>query len=441
MDEKSLRVPEVTIIGVGLAGLAASIHLAKAGVRTICIEASVNRHQFVGESLDWSSPDLLSGLGFPMEQLVDAQISTYKRHVTLKMPGGQGRHYLPSEWLSKRPFKVELRTLHVDRAELYRTLLGSATACGVEIVEDKVTRVNRQGNRITSVETASGIEYASRWFIDASGHASSLLARGFKLPSVAYGPRKVAIWRYFKVVEPLEGTTVYIDPLPRGYTEWVWEIPINPNTISVGYVLEGKRVKAARQRGLTADGILKERLRSIPRFNELVEDCAEQPAVTSFECRTYKVASGANWVIAGEAASMVDPLTSNGVTSALRHARESAELIIRYRRRHQLPWVARICYNGRVRAMGLFFNSTIEKIVYDWPIRDRIGLPLSGDVYTIPAWLSNLLYTRTHPTGPIGTWLFTAILNAVRAAFWAFHRICRYRSVPAQRDIPVLDAV
>ena len=51
------------------------------------------------------------------------------------------------------------------------------------------------------------------------------------------------------------------------------EIPINPNTISVGYVLEGKRVKAARQRGLTADGILKERLRSIPRFNELVEDC------------------------------------------------------------------------------------------------------------------------------------------------------------------------
>ena len=82
------------------------------------------------------------------------------------MPGGQGRHYLPSEWLSKRPFKVELRTLHVDRAELYRRLLGSATACGVEIVEDKVTRVNRQGNRITSVETASGIEYASRWFID-----------------------------------------------------------------------------------------------------------------------------------------------------------------------------------------------------------------------------------------------------------------------------------
>ena len=42
MDEKSLRVPEVTIIGGGLAGLAASIHLAKAGVRTVCIEAGGN---------------------------------------------------------------------------------------------------------------------------------------------------------------------------------------------------------------------------------------------------------------------------------------------------------------------------------------------------------------------------------------------------------------
>jgi flavin-dependent dehydrogenase len=441
MDDKGLRAPEVTVIGGGLAGLAASIHLAKAGVRTICIEPSVNRNQFVGESLDWSSPDLLSGLGFQMEHLVDAQISTYKRHVTLKMPGAQGRHYLPSEWLSRRPFKVELRTLHVNRAELYQRLLSSATACGVEIVEDKVTQVNRRGNRIISVETASGIRYTSRWFIDASGQTSRLLAREFKLPSVVYGPRKVAIWRYFKDVETAEGTTLYIDPLPRGYTQWVWEIPINPNTISVGYVLEGKRVKAARQRGLTTDDILKERLKSIPRFNELVEDGDEQPAVTSFECRTYKVASGANWVIAGEAASMVDPMTSNGVTSALRHARESAELIIRYRQRHQLPWLARICYNRRVRALGLFFNSTIEKIIYDWPIRDRIGLPLSGDVYTVPAWLSNLLYTRTHPKGPIGTLLLTAMLDAVRAGFWAFHCICRYCSLPAQSDFPVLNAV
>lgn len=441
MDDKSLRAPEVTVIGGGLAGLAASIHLAKAGVRTICIEPSVNRNQFVGESLDWSSPDLLSGLGFQMEHLVDAQISTYKRHVTLKMPGAQGRDYLPSEWLCKPPFHVELRTLHVDRAELYRRLLDSATAYDVEIVEDKVTRVNRLGNRITSLETASGIEYRSRWFIDASGHASSLLAREFKLPSVTYGPRKVAIWRYFKNGETAEGTTLYIDPLPTGYTEWVWEIPINPHTISVGYVLDGARVKAARQRGLSTDEILKERLRSIPRFHELVEDCAEQTAVTSFECRTYKVASGANWVIAGEAASMVDPMTSNGVTSALRHARESAELIIRYRRRHQLPWWARICYNRRVRAMGLFFNSTIERIIYDWPIRDRIGLPLAGDVYTVPAWLSNLLYTRTHPTGPMGTLLFTAILDAVRTGFWAFYHICRYRYVLAQRSVPVLEAI
>lgn len=43
--------------------------------------------------------------------------------------------------------------------------------------------------------------------------------------------------------------------------------------------------------------------------------------------------------------------------------------------------------------MGSVFNSLIEKLAYDWPVRDRIGLPRAGDVYTIPAWGVNQLYS------------------------------------------------
>ena len=46
--------------------------------------------------------------------------------------------------------------------------------------------------------------------------------------------------------------------------------------------------------------------------------------MTSFRSRAYAGVAGTNWLIAGEAASMVDPITANGVTAALRHAAEAS---------------------------------------------------------------------------------------------------------------------
>src|SRR5271170_2386405 len=90
---------DVTVIGGGLAGMAASVHLARAGLQVLCIEADIADTQPVGESLDWSAPDLLAALGLPMQRLLDEGIATYKRHVTLKLGDGASRHYIPGEWL------------------------------------------------------------------------------------------------------------------------------------------------------------------------------------------------------------------------------------------------------------------------------------------------------------------------------------------------------
>ena len=52
---------DVTVIGGGLAGMAASIHLADAGLRVVCIEADPVDADPVGESLDWSAPACRNG--------------------------------------------------------------------------------------------------------------------------------------------------------------------------------------------------------------------------------------------------------------------------------------------------------------------------------------------------------------------------------------------
>ena len=83
---------DVTVIGGGLAGMAASIHLADAGLRVVCIEADPIDADPVGESLDWSAPDLLKRLGLPMELLLEQGIATFKHHVVLKLRDGSERH-------------------------------------------------------------------------------------------------------------------------------------------------------------------------------------------------------------------------------------------------------------------------------------------------------------------------------------------------------------
>ncbi len=416
---------EVTVIGGGLAGMAASIHLANAGLRVVCIEADPVDSDPVGESLDWSAPDLLKGLGLPMEHLLALGIATYKRHVVLKLRDGSQQHYIPGEWLGKPPYNVNLRTLHVDRGQLNQALREIFLGKGIRLVSDKVVHVETTGKTVNAVVTAQGERIASRWFLDASGSSASLFPRIFKLPVYEYGPHKVAMWDYFTVPESIEGTTLHADGAGPRYMEWVWQIPIHPKTISVGYVSPGEAVKAKRQRGLSTQDIFAEQLERFPDLRGLCHDPGRNPPrTTSFRCRAFARTAGPNWLVAGEAAAMVDPMTSNGVTAALRHAAEASSLIIRFRDRSRIPRLPASMYSQRVLSLARFFNSAIENVLYDWPVRNRIGPFHAGDLYTIPAWSINVIYSRSRPRGFVSTTLFRLLLAALRSGLSAFHWFC-----------------
>jgi menaquinone-9 beta-reductase len=420
---------DVTVIGGGLAGMAASIHLVRAGLRVLCVEATSIDTDVVGESLDWSAPDLLKNLGLPMEELIRRGIATYKRHVIFKLQDGAEQHYVPSAWLGRAPFHAELRTLHVDRTELNASIRAIAVRDGVQMLVSKVIGVEKdETRRVLALNTDRGTRITSPWFLDASGFAASLFPRAFKLAMYEYGPNKVAIWDYFKVGNSTEGTTLYGAGMDS-YLEWVWQIPIREDTVSVGYVASGDAIKKARSGGMGISDIYRSQLDRFPALRHLLDEPKEiRVRVTSFRCRVYRKVAGPNWIVIGEAASMIDPLTSNGVTAALRQSAEAAQLIVKHRHRKRLPSMAAAAYSSRVVGMARFFNCGIERVLYDWPIRKRIGPLNAGDVYTIPAWLMNLFYSRLAPRGIVCTGLFGCMLTGLRSAAAAFCWLCRQRS-------------
>jgi flavin-dependent dehydrogenase len=426
---------DVAVIGGGLAGKAASLHLARAGMKVVCIEPQQAVRPPVGESLDWSAPALLSDLGLSQEKLLESRIATWKRHVTLKMRDGCDAHYVPSEWLGGPPFYVNLATLHVERTQLDAEILKMVLDEGVAFVRDRVLDLETVDRKVLSAQTESGARFASPWFIDASGIGASVIARKFNLPTLQYGPTKVAMWTYFKVPQEVEGTTIYMDPQPTEYLEWIWEIPVSPGIVSVGYVAPGAAIKAKHDADGSVDNIFRQQLAKFSRFEPLLQQGAlREVDVTSFRCRVHQESAGPNWLIAGEAASLVDPMTSNGVTAALRQAAEGAAAILKFRTRGELPLRARKAYSSRILQTAKFFNEGIEKVLYEPVVRNRIGLATAGTVYTSPAWSMNVVYARLSPTGLFSTFFLNSMLGFFRVSASILHWYCGWRKPPVAKQ-------
>lgn len=420
---RNAAISDVVVIGGGLAGLSTSIHLARAGLSVTCLEPRQSFEHLVGESLDWSAPELFRELGLEMDKLIAEGMATYKRHVKVVLPNGSRVEYTPSDWLGRPPFNIELRTLHVDRVRVHRELQAKAADLGVETIQERAVSVQSNGKKLTAVIDATGFFHAARWFVDASGSASSFLARQFGLEYKEYGPRKVGIWGYVAATDASEGTTIYARNAADEYMRWVWEIPISPEQVSVGYITAGSRLKRERAAGKTTDQIFRNELEASQLLAEGSElSKLEQASVTSFTCRAYRGVCGTNWLIAGEAAAVPDPLTGNGVTAALRHGSEASTLILNHNRRGRIPWWARVAYSARVREMGNFFNSLIHKLVYHCVLRERFGLARTGDLYTAIAWSMNHVYSRIQPFGAIKTVVYCASLAVIRAIAWLVYQ-------------------
>ena len=287
------------------------------------------------------------------DELIECGIATWKRHVTFHLQNGGSEQYAPAENLSERPWKVELRTLHVNRERLDVELLRVARQAGAIFLTDRVTAVGREDKRVTGVRTASGDTLEANCFIHASGFSTSLFGRIFDIPLTYYGPPKVALWTYFASPRVLQGTALHIAPEVSKYMDWTWEIPIDAETISAGYISAGTEIKRKREEDLPPAEILNRQLLKFPHFAELMHAGPLCPVqVTSFRGRIYHQLAGPNWIIVGEAAAMVDPVTSNGVTAALRHAHEAADLLIKAAGTFTLSYAGRVAYQERVRQLG-----------------------------------------------------------------------------------------
>ena len=98
---------EVAVVGGGLAGLATAVHLARHRRRVVCAEPRPWPRPAVGESLEFSAPQLLADLGVD----IGGDGPPLFPKTSVRIAGdGEGFTVWPPRWFGRAPIWCSMRT-------------------------------------------------------------------------------------------------------------------------------------------------------------------------------------------------------------------------------------------------------------------------------------------------------------------------------------------
>lgn len=309
---------QVLVIGGGPAGAGMATMLAEAGIPTLLLERRTFPRPRIGESLTPKVTPLLSILG--VRERVEAAGFVRMAGTTVDHGAGRETHL----------FDPEGRRLgyQADRAVLDQLLLARAREAGAQAHEAvKVIGVVRDGDRVVGAEWASPTgsgRVEAELVVDASGGAA-VLARALGQRRRA-PQRTVALAGYFRggrrPIEHAPGDTLF-EMIDEG---WIWSVLHADGRRNVTLGLDATRVRARSASYLELYHRLLERSRLVAPLlvGASLNGGLSAHDATWARCERY---AGEGWLLSGDAASVIDPLTSQGVYKALQSAIVGAAVV------------------------------------------------------------------------------------------------------------------
>ncbi|WP_109525417.1 MULTISPECIES: NAD(P)/FAD-dependent oxidoreductase [Nocardia] len=264
------------------------------------------------------------------------------------------------QWDNDRPFVgffehsdyladgVHRWTIHINRAEFDTVLLDHAESCGAHVFQGERIVEFTPGPDVSDVRLEDGTAIRTRYFVDASGRANQIAARGTTHDKQWLSEyRNIAVWSHYRNCKPAQQAAgdwnifraddlspIYAVAFDHG---WVWYIP-TPRLVdgaretvwSIGIVTNPESLT---RMDLRDPQIFHKAIQSIPVLRDLVADATpirdEMLTATNYSRVSDSFGSfPERWLAVGDASYFVDPLFSSGMSFAVTQA-WAAALVLR----------------------------------------------------------------------------------------------------------------
>ncbi len=304
----------VVIIGGGPAGSVAASRLAQKGIHALVLEREKFPRFHIGESLLPNGNHILKKIGV-WDKIANAGfIEKRGAQFTLADRSRTVRNVFAQGWIPGLDM-----TYQVERARFDEILLRHAQHLGAQVQEEcRVTTVCHTGAhwRIEAEHQGQTTTFTADWVIDASGR-HCVMGRAMKLEkSPLPYPGRMAVFNHFEHMVRDQGEMAGDIIVMRLSDAWFWAIPISPTVTSVGVVLQKN---SGRQAGESWESLF---WRKVGESPFLTQALAHANAVGEYRIESDYSFSHTDFgrnrcLLAGDAASFIDPVFSSGVYLAL----------------------------------------------------------------------------------------------------------------------------
>lgn len=299
--------PDVIVIGGGLAGLAAAIHLSQNGLKVILIEKShYPKHKVCGEYISNEILPYLQWLGADVSELHPTHISKFE------FTSSNGKAAVA---------KLPLGGFGISRYTLDHFLYQKALANNCTIIKENVTDVSF-GNDVFTITTPSQI-LSAKIVLGAFGKRSNIdqvLARDFI--------HKKSPWLAVKAhySGDIDNDLVALHNFKGGYCG---VSKVENNIINICYLADYATFKQYKNIEDYQQNILykNKHLKSVFENSKLLFDKPITISQISFD---KKQPVENHLLMIGDTAGLIHPLCGNGMAMAIHSAKIASELIIDY---------------------------------------------------------------------------------------------------------------
>ncbi len=385
---------DIVIIGAGPAGCACAIQLAKAKPQVkiaLLDKGTFPRDKICGDAL---SPDVVSQMSLLSDDLTTILeqsgqalavkgIKIYGRKKSSYAYHFSARNYLKSYTCPR----FQLDAMLFDQTKRYSNIhfFGNNDVKDIRATENGI-----------QVETDLG-SFDGNIVLGADG-AHSIVARKLGRIEMNKNFHAGGLRIYYEGVHGLDEGLIELHFMPEVLPGYFWIFPLPGNRANVGLGMTSKQISSGNIN-------LKEKLQHIlqhhPTMKERFADAKPLESVRGFGLplggKPNRI-SGERYLLLGDAASLIDPLTGEGIGNAIRSGRVAAEHLINCINEGDYSGSMNMAYDKEI------YRRMMPEFKLDYRLRQMIHyIPASIDVFIFMAgkmkgFRTNLMdyYIRFH---------------------------------------------